>query len=161
VDLAFKKYSISRSSTFIIHTDFWVFIFNWDFLHQGLEIARIVSVILTKHKGKHMGHRKLATFLVVFIISGVLIACSSATPNTQPASPSSNTSSAQSSSTLDGAALIQQRCTICHSISRIQSAHHNAAEWQTIVDAMVQRGAQLSADEENVVVDYLTATYGP
>ena len=46
-------------------------------------------------------------------------------------------------------------------MSRIESAHHSAAEWQTIVDSMIRRGARLTPEEETVVVNYLAATYGP
>ena len=57
--------------------------------------------------------------------------------------------------------MVQQRCTVCHSITRVESAHHSASQWQSIVDSMIRRGAQLTPEEETVVVNYLAATYGP
>jgi cytochrome c-type biogenesis protein CcmH/NrfF len=108
-----------------------------------------------------MAYRRTVTFLIIILLSSTLIACSSSTPTTTSEPPSSTISSAPSTSTLDGATLVQQRCTVCHSLSRIESSHHSATEWQTIVDSMIQRGAQLTPEEETVVLNYLAANYGP
>lgn len=101
--------------------------------------------------------RWISIFLIILVIS----ACSSANVSQATEPPSSSTSSPASTNTIDGATLVNQRCTVCHSISRIDSAHHSAAEWQTIVGSMIRRGAQLTPEEETVVVNYLAATYGP
>jgi hypothetical protein len=61
---------------------------------------------------------------------------------------------------LDGATLVQERCTRCHTPARIERARHTSAEWENIVSAMIIRGAKLTAEEKVVVVDYLTVTYG-
>jgi len=60
---------------------------------------------------------------------------------------------------LDGSALVQERCTVCHSIERIQQAHKTADEWKTTVERMIGHGATLNADEKAAVIDYLAATY--
>jgi cytochrome c-type biogenesis protein CcmH/NrfF len=74
---------------------------------------------------------------------------------------SSNTNSTPSStSALDGATLVQERCSVCHPLTRVESANHTAAEWKTIVNTMISRGAQLSSEEETVVVNYLAANFG-
>ncbi len=88
------------------------------------------------------------TFLLFF-----LAACSSSTPAPTTALPVSATA-------LDGAALVQERCTVCHPISRVESARFSAADWKTVVDTMIARGAQLSPQEEIAVVSYLAANYG-
>jgi hypothetical protein len=101
--------------------------------------------------------RWISIFLIILIIS----ACSSANVSQATEPLSSSTSPPASTSTIDGATLVSQRCTACHPITRIESAHHSAAQWQTIVDSMIRRGAQLTPEEETVVVNYLAATYGP
>ncbi len=60
----------------------------------------------------------------------------------------------------DGATLVQERCTVCHSLDRITGAHYTAAEWKTVVDQMIAKGAQLTSVEESAVVQWLAATYG-
>ena len=91
--------------------------------------------------------------LALLIIIILLSACSAGTNPTTTTSPSSTTS-------LDGATLVQERCSRCHPLNRVESAKHTATEWKTIVDTMISRGAQLSPDEETIVVDWLTANYG-
>lgn len=100
-------------------------------------------------------------WITIFLIILVISACSSANASQTTEPPFSSTSTPASTTAIDGATLVSQRCTACHSMSRIESAHHSAAEWQTIVDSMIRRGARLTPEEETVVVNYLAATYGP
>ena len=90
----------------------------------------------------------LLTILVVMIL---VTACSSG---------SSSSTTAPSTTTPDGATLIQERCTVCHTRTRIENAKHTSAEWKTVVDKMISKGAKLTSEEETFLIDYLTATYG-
>lgn len=57
----------------------------------------------------------------------------------------------------DAAAIIQQRCSGCHSADRALSFHAgDAAEAQALIDSMKQRGAELTGPEEQALVDYFT-----
>jgi len=74
------------------------------------------------------------------------------------------TSSGGSASTTDtsssgGQALLQDRCTACHSTRRITSAHFSADQWTQVVDSMIDRGARLSDQERQTLIDYLAQTY--
>ncbi len=89
----------------------------------------------------------LFTLLVIIVFTS---ACSSGSSNTTPSSTSA----------LDGATLVQQRCSVCHPIGRIESSNHTAAQWNTIVNTMISRGAQLTPEEKTVVVNYLAANFG-
>lgn len=94
---------------------------------------------------------RIALYLMVLMTVFLVAACSSQ-PTSTPAAPSSNTQ--------DGAALLQDRCTVCHNLSRVESKNLSSTEWVSIVDEMMGKGAKLSADEKALLVDYLTATYG-
>lgn len=76
-----------------------------------------------------------------------------------PAPP--DTATAAPASGIDGETLLNQRCTVCHSLSRVTTQHHTADQWNQIVSIMVRRGAKLTSDEQQVLVDYLAKTYGP
>ncbi len=91
-------------------------------------------------------------FIVVAVLALMFLvtACSSGT--TATAAPSTTIS--------DGAKLVQERCTVCHTLSRAESQHLSAADWKSVVEAMIARGAKLTTDEETLVVDYLAANYG-
>ncbi|HUW10760.1 MAG TPA: hypothetical protein VM537_13595 [Anaerolineae bacterium] len=62
---------------------------------------------------------------------------------------------------LDGEPLVAERCTVCHSLGRVQSAHKTEAEWQVTVQRMVGNGAKLTDEEQAAVIAFLAATYAP
>jgi hypothetical protein len=61
----------------------------------------------------------------------------------------------------DGASLMEERCSTCHSLDRIKQAKKTRDQWVQTVKSMVGKGAQLSATEQSSVIDYLSKTYGP
>jgi cytochrome c-type biogenesis protein CcmH/NrfF len=94
--------------------------------------------------------RLTAIFCALVVLIVFSSACSSGSSNTTPSSTSA----------LDGATLVQERCSVCHPLTRVESANHTAAEWKTIVNTMISRGAQLTPEEETAVVNFLAANYG-
>jgi len=97
-----------------------------------------------------MKNRWMPTVLILLAVIIFMTACSSGASNTTPATTSS----------LDGAALVQERCSVCHPLSRVEASRHTAADWQLIVDMMVSRGAQLTPEEKSIVVNYLSTNFG-
>jgi cytochrome c5 len=65
----------------------------------------------------------------------------------------------ESPATMDGAALLQERCTVCHNLKRVESAKKTADEWRATVGRMVSKGAKLNSDEQEALIKYLAATY--
>jgi hypothetical protein len=63
--------------------------------------------------------------------------------------------------TADGPALVAERCTRCHTQTRIDDARHDRAGWEATVARMRGKGAQVSAAEAAVVVDYLAGRQVP
>ena len=61
----------------------------------------------------------------------------------------------------DGAALLEERCTACHGLDRTTSARKNREEWERTVIRMVSKGAELDDEEQEILITYLTETYGP
>jgi cytochrome c5 len=60
---------------------------------------------------------------------------------------------------LDGKALVEERCTQCHGLDRVTGASKTEEEWKTTVERMVGKGADLDAQEQEAVIEYLSATY--
>ena len=58
---------------------------------------------------------------------------------------------------LDGAALVAERCTVCHSAERIDAAEKDEAGWTTTVDRMIANGAELNEAERAAVIEYLAS----
>ena len=72
----------------------------------------------------------------------------------------SSTASPPSSAHLE--ALVDQRCTDCHDLTRVRNAKHDTAGWKATVDRMrTTNGAQVSQDEENQLIPYLASLYHP
>jgi hypothetical protein len=61
--------------------------------------------------------------------------------------------------TLDGLNLMQQRCSLCHSLDRVISAHKTIDQWAVTVERMIARGGPLDPQEEQVLIAYLAANY--
>jgi cytochrome c5 len=59
----------------------------------------------------------------------------------------------------DGQALLDERCTVCHSLSRVENAKHSLEEWRATVERMIDHGAILTPEEASALVDYLAQTY--
>ncbi len=57
----------------------------------------------------------------------------------------------------DGEALVQERCTVCHDLIRVEGADYDRAGWEANVDRMIQNGANLTPEERDTVVDFLAA----
>jgi hypothetical protein len=60
-----------------------------------------------------------------------------------------------------GKAIVQRSCVACHSIKVITAKHADPDEWNSLVQMMVSRGADLTDDEIPIVVKYLSEHYGP
>ncbi|TCP34597.1 hypothetical protein [Sphingomonas sp. BK235] len=56
-----------------------------------------------------------------------------------------------------GLDLINERCGFCHTTNQVFAAHKSAAEWPALVQSMIDRGAELSPEEQKVMSDYLVA----
>jgi competence ComEA-like helix-hairpin-helix protein len=61
----------------------------------------------------------------------------------------------------DGKSIVQKGCTVCHSLSVVTSKRASHTEWTQVVNQMVSRGADLTDDEIDTVIEYLSKNYGP
>ncbi len=59
-----------------------------------------------------------------------------------------------------GEVLLETRCTVCHTLERVQKKKAARAGWEKTVDHMIKKGAKLDDAEREAVMEYLTATYG-
>lgn len=61
----------------------------------------------------------------------------------------------------DGAALLEERCSGCHPKSITTSKRKSPKQWQATVSRMKHRGARLTEEEMQTLVDYLSETFKP
>jgi cytochrome c5 len=62
--------------------------------------------------------------------------------------------------TLRGADLLQERCTGCHGLDQVEAVSKTEAEWEATVERMRGKGADLTDDEAQTLVEYLAESYG-
>ena len=58
-----------------------------------------------------------------------------------------------------GLDLINERCAFCHTTAQVLGVRKTPEDWAATVQLMIDRGAELNADEEKAMIDYLTAHF--
>jgi hypothetical protein len=79
-------------------------------------------------------------------------------PATEAASPALATETP--AATIDGQALLQERCNVCHPLSFIYNSRGTPDQWAAVVSIMINNGAVLSAEEEKILDAYLAKNFG-
>jgi cytochrome c5 len=104
----------------------------------------------------------LSLVVVMIVVIGLLAACAPAAPQAEPpkAQPTAPPTVAAAPAG-DGAALLNERCTVCHNLDRVKSAKKTSEQWAQTVSRMVGKGAKVNADEQKALVAYLAKTYAP
>ena len=72
-----------------------------------------------------------------------------------------NRNSVANELTLRAESLIIARCSVCHSPDLIRQQRLSQARWETTVEKMMHWGADLSSEEADTLVRYLSARYHP
>lgn len=62
---------------------------------------------------------------------------------------------------VDGASLLEERCSVCHPSARPKSKQKTQEQWETTVSRMMGKGARLSEDEKAILIKFLRDTYKP
>ena len=95
----------------------------------------------------------------VLIMAVVFLTCSSglSQPNQSPP-PAKKLSIA--TVTLGGPALLDTRCSVCHSADIPKRSKKRPDQWEQTVNRMIDKGAELSEDEKKVLLDYLSDSFG-
>lgn len=60
-----------------------------------------------------------------------------------------------------GKDVTQRMCKGCHGIENVVRARRTKDKWTEVVDDMVSRGAKGTEDEVDLVIEYLSARFGP
>jgi hypothetical protein len=102
---------------------------------------------------------KRSTVLMLVVLLAVLLVPLLAACGTKADPPTTNTGPSGPTSTLDGKTLVEQTCSQCHPLSRVTQARKTEQGWRQTVQRMVSYGAPLNREEEQVVIQYLAATY--
>src|SRR5579864_602319 len=61
----------------------------------------------------------------------------------------------------DGKAIATENCQACHKLTNLTKAHKNLDDWKDTVQTMIDRGANVPADQVDTLVQYLAKNFGP
>jgi len=61
----------------------------------------------------------------------------------------------------EGERILQQRCSVCHTLTRVYEAEKDREGWEYYVERMIRMGARVTPEENPVLVDYLTEKFSP
>lgn len=61
----------------------------------------------------------------------------------------------------DGKAIATENCQLCHKLTNLTRAHKNLDDWKETVQTMIDRGANVPADQVDTLVQYLAKNFGP
>ncbi len=96
--------------------------------------------------------RMMWQVLVVLVMATFVIWLGACASTPEPSAPVME-------ETVDGAAMLEQSCTKCHTLERVMAKQWTSEEWGKNVDAMIGKGAEVS--DKAALVAYLAETYGP
>lgn len=92
-----------------------------------------------------MKHQFFWTALLVILAVGILAACTQAATDT----PAADKSEAE--------ILIDERCSVCHSTSRVYSKNLTQEQWSSVFDNMIAKGADVNEEEKTIMIDWLVS----
>lgn len=96
---------------------------------------------------------------ILFLMLWAPLACNSGTQSTVQDQPQAAVAS-ERTAVLDGAALLNERCSTCHSANKAAQQRKTSEEWAKTVSRMMSKGARLTEDEKAALLDYLAKNYG-
>ncbi|MBN2848509.1 MAG: hypothetical protein JXP72_08710 [Coriobacteriia bacterium] len=94
--------------------------------------------------------KRFVLVAVLMLVLAVSVACAADEPASEPEpTPGEATG-------LDGEALVQEKCTVCHTLDQVYAEEADAVGWAAIVDEMIAKGAQVSEAEAAAIAEYLS-----
>lgn len=130
-----------------------------------ISIVNLVFITLLVDKMEEITKKRSNQTILILVAAwlammAVLMSCDSGPPQPTQA-PSSATAPQAETRALDGAALLETRCSTCHNADRPKKVKKTRDQWEQTVTRMIGKGAQLTEVEKTVLVEYLAQTYKP
>lgn len=60
-----------------------------------------------------------------------------------------------------GKKLVEEICSFCHGVSRLEGHAYTRDQWSNVIKGMVSEGAPVTDEEFSLILDYLAKNFGP
>ncbi len=108
--------------------------------------------------------RKFLYLMFALMVAIAVAGCAAEQPATEPAeTPTTEAPAAEApaeespAAGMPGEQLVQTKCTMCHDLSRVESAVYDRDGWEGTIERMQQQGLVVTNDERDAIIEYLTA----
>lgn len=107
-----------------------------------------------------------ATVIIIFAV-GILAACTQTTPTpteetrveeteaVEEETEDMETEEMEASEKSEAEILIDERCSQCHSASKVYAESYSEEEWVEVFDHMIEKGANVTEEEKSLMIDWL------
>ncbi len=100
---------------------------------------------------------------LALVVAASLIGCAgtptptepTTTPPAETATPPA-TGGAAGGTTLNAPELVNTKCSMCHTLDRVNNADFDEAKWTTTVERMQRNGLVVSEEEKALIIEYLS-----
>lgn len=100
---------------------------------------------------------RISYIMLALVLSVALGACTSPPGTADPAAPNGAADPAAPADPTDTErALVEQKCSMCHTTQRVFDEDGDAAKWGEIIDRMEKNGLVISGDERTRIIKYLS-----
>jgi hypothetical protein len=84
----------------------------------------------------------------MFVLLSLIVACAQTEPAPLPEAGEEN---------VEVEALIIEKCGTCHTADRVFNENYTEQGWSDVFDEMIEKGAKVSPDEKEIMIDWLLA----
>ena len=127
------------------------------------QIITVNSIFITQLLYKIGKPQRIIAILIAALLATlavVLVACNNGPSQPAQAPSSATVSPSETLLSMNGSTLLDTRCSICHSTDKPKQAKKTREKWEQTVNRMIDKGAKLTDEEKEVLLDYLAKIYG-
>jgi hypothetical protein len=106
-----------------------------------------------------MAFRIASALAVVLLIGNVMISAQPSPPQAPAGPPQKQEEKLPEG---EGREILLNACSACHEVKEVTKfdGTYGRDEWRDLVKSMIVYGAQVTAEEEDILVDYLDTNFG-
>lgn len=95
---------------------------------------------------------RISTCICALALAASMVGCGNQGDGSDAAPPATPTPAAS-----EGETLVQRKCSMCHTLDRVNDAEKDRAQWEQTVSRMEVNGLVVTDEEKSLIIDYLSS----